>query len=186
MFKTGIIQCSFVVVKPVPGKSQVEWDTSEVRPSPRTGQYSSVIVLQRRACGYRTQIVCFGFFHLVEKTGKVNQNHLSSICRCVKFWGRVIWLSRNTFFSQLPPLALAETFGSAPPLRVGVLHQSQGSNFHPGSESVMAGLLFYPPTASFALFSYVYLYQSPSFYKVKKKIGKHRCFCCNSIWKPTF
>lgn len=51
----------------------------------------------------------------------------------------------------------------------GVLHQSQGSSFHPGSESVMAGLLFYPPTASFALFSYVYLYQSPSFYEVKKK-----------------
>lgn len=102
-----------------------------------------------------------------------------------KVLGWVVWLSQNTLFLQLLPLALAKKSGSVPPLQVGFLRQSQGSSFHPGLEWVIAGLLFIPLLPP-SFFSYVYLYQSSPFHKVKKKIGKHRCLCYNSIWKPAF
>ena len=63
----------------------------------------------------------------------------------------MVWLSQNTLFLQLLPLALAKKSGSVPPLQVGFLRQSQGSSFHPGLEWVIAGLLFYPSTASLIL-----------------------------------
>lgn len=97
----------------------------------------------------------------------------------------MVWLSRNTLFLQLLRLALAKKSGSLHPLQVGVLCQSQGSSFHPGLEWVIAGLLFHPATASLILQLRIFV-SILSVSQSWKKIGKHRCLCYNSIWKPAF